>query len=108
MCVCVSLCIIDDFRNPAVLDSFESFAAWPLEGGLLYASIAFYHVTWGVPRMTSAGKLLVWGSNEKGQVGLPGESVVQPVVLKAGNQTSETQVFPRLCPVVSQSAFVKV
>ncbi|CAJ1347668.1 unnamed protein product [Effrenium voratum] len=33
--------------------------------------------------MTSAGKLLVWGSNEKGQVGLPGESVVQPVVLKA-------------------------
>ena len=35
--------------------------------------------------MTAAGKLLVWGTNERGQLGLgtPGDAGVQPTVLKA-------------------------
>lgn len=34
--------------------------------------------------LSSAGKLLVWGSNERGQLGQGGENLLTPVVLKAG------------------------
>ncbi|CAK9117782.1 unnamed protein product [Durusdinium trenchii] len=35
--------------------------------------------------MTAAGKILVWGSNERGQLGMPGESCLKPAVLKAAS-----------------------